>query len=470
MNHRKHRIAFAVLPLAVTATTLFASQDGLQALQEAREEQQDGLTLLRKADEALRNATAIAFTATREGVGAQSTREPAMTARIVMARSSRAERAGLLDQDAKPQWHVVAFGLIGNPDGDGDPFPFAFAIDSEHARMIDPTQRAIVEAEHEHSEMLLIDSGAWTALEWISDWEMLVGRPIVDQEPRVAPINDGHVLVGDDVTNAVYVDLAEFPETFAFGAWWYLGVKDNLPRRSELVYYDVRGEDNKSVGDGISRTTISDIEFLASPADTAAAIARASRLLDEVNFGEPGEAPISELIDPAEPFVLPAPEGFNTIAFEPPADQRQAAAAAAPPLNIPAPDFTLNDPEGNSHTLSDYRGKIVILDFWATWCAPCLMVMPKLQEVHQQFKGQDVVVMGINAWENGDPAALMKDRGFDYLLLMQGDAAASDYDVTGIPTMVVIDQNGMIVDRHVGADPQIKTKLTETITRLQGQN
>lgn len=447
-----------------------ASQEGLQALQEAREVRADGLTLLRSADHALRNADALAISITREGVGAQASREPYTTARLVLARSSTADRAGLLGQDLRPQWHVVAFGLAANPDGDGTPLPFAFAMDDEAVRMIDASQRAVVEAEHEHAEMLLAGSGAWMALQWLSEWEMLVGRPIVDREPRVPPINDGRVLIGEEVTNAVYVDLAEFPETYAFGAWWYLGVDDHLPRRSELVYYDVRGDDNRSVGDGISRTTITSIEPLASPADTSAAVARASRLLDEVNWAEPGAAPLSTLLDPAQPFSLPTPEGFEAIAFEPPADERQAAGRPEPALNIPAPDFTLKDPEGNTHTLSDYRGKIVVLDFWATWCAPCLMVMPKLQEVHEQFKDQDVVVMGVNAWENGDPAALMKEKGFEYLLLLGGDAAAADYDVTGIPTMVVVDQNGVIVDRHVGADPQIKTKLAETITRLRGEN
>ncbi|MFI4881483.1 MAG: TlpA family protein disulfide reductase [Phycisphaerales bacterium JB064] len=429
-----------------------------------------GLELLRNADQALRNAPALAFTIRREGSGAQATREPATTARVVISRTDGATRGGLLDKDDKPQWQVAAFGVITSSDGEGDRAPFAFAIDGDKARYVDPVRIALVEADHAYTDVLITDSGAWTALQWLTEWETLVGNPIVDDTPREHPRLDGNVLIGEDGTNAIYVDLAEFPNTYAFGAWWYLGVSDNLPRRLEMVYYDVRDDEKMSVGDGISRLTISDIHVLDTPADVAAAVTRAASLLNETNWRQPGETPIAELLDADQPFTLPAPDDFETIAYQPPAGQRQAQRPAEPELNIPAPDFTLLDPEGNEHTLSSYQGKIVIIDFWATWCGPCLMVMPDLNAIHQQYKDQGVVVMGVNAWENGDPAALMKARNWDYLLLLGGDQVAAQYQVGSIPTMVVVDQSGMIVKRHVGASPDIKAELTETITKLQGQN
>ncbi|MEQ9097282.1 MAG: TlpA disulfide reductase family protein [Phycisphaerales bacterium] len=430
---------------------------------------EDGLALLRAADEALRDVSAIAFTVTREGVGALATRDPHVVARAVAVRTSGASRAGLLDAASTPQWHVAVFGLSSTLDHASPRAPFAFTMNEQGVRVIDFGERTLVESGHEHASAVLMESDAHAALEWLAEWETLVGRPIVDQAPRVPPKLDGRIAIGDELTNAIYVDLAEFPNTYAFGAWWFLGVDDGLPRRSELVYYDVRNDDNVSVGDGVSRTTISDIQRLDSPADTADAIVRAASLIDGAGRFEPQDGPYSERIDPANPFALPTPPGYETKAFQP-ADLQRQAAAAAPPLNIPAPDFTLVDPQGDSHTLSQYQGGIVILDFWATWCGPCLMVMPHLQAVHEQFKGQNVTVMGINAWENGDPQALMKEEGFDYLLLLNGDAVAAEYGVTGIPTMVVIDQQGVIVERHVGADPQIREKLVETITRLQGEN
>ena len=422
-----------------------------------------GTELLKLADQALREARGLAFTVHREGSGAQATREPTTTARVVLWRQDDADRAGLADKANKPQWSVAAFGLIASPDGQDEPTPFAFTLDPTNARFVDRIKLASVEADAAYAGNLLADSGAWTALQWLSDWESLVGRPIVDGTPRVPPAYDGHMRVGEDPTRAVYVDLTEFPGTHAFGAWWYLGAKDHLPRRFELVYYDVRTEGNQSVGDGISRLTIGDIRTFDSAQELPGAVRHAAALLDETNWLDAGDPTLAEALNASAPFALPTPRGYRAQAYEPPPDQRVARAPQEPPLNIPAPDFTLKDPQGNEHTLSQYRGKVVVLDFWATWCQPCLMVMPEINAVHQQYKDQNVVVIGINAWENGDPAALMKSRGWDYLLLLKGDKVAADYQVSGIPTMVVIDPKGMIVQRKVGASANVAQELTAAI-------
>lgn len=461
-------MVLAQVAILLPAGLARAQQDGLRQAREVADA--DGLSLLRGADEALRKAEGLAFSVYREGSGAQASREPYTIARVVLSRLPDATRGGLLDAQNAPQWKIAAFGRIATADGMEDPFPFAFAFDGEKVRSIDRAQLALVEGDPRASGELLQLSGAVAALEWLSEWETLVGLPIVDDTPREAPRLDGPVLVGDHLTHAVYVDLAEFPNTYAFGAWWYLDTRDGLPRRFELVYYDVRGDDNQSVGDGISRWTLSDVRPLQGQTEIAAAVRHAAGVVDETNWGERDKPPLSTMIDASAPFTLPAPEGFDTIEFEPPRAQGQARVAQEPALNIPAPDFTLKDPDGTEHTLSAYRGKIVIIDFWATWCGPCLMVMPELQAIHEQFKNQDVVVMGVNAWENGDPKALMKARNWDYLLLLGGDQVAADYQVTGIPTMVVVGPDGKIVQRKVGAGPDVKAELVKTITQLQGQN
>lgn len=471
MNRQRVPIVMLLGATLFGASTPSWAQDGLAQAQaaEAEAESTEGLDLLRAADRALREARGLAFTIHREGSGAQSTREPSTTARVVLLRQESAARAGLLDDAGVPQWKAAAFGRISSPDAEGGYVPFAFTIDADHVRRLDRQGLSLVEGELQSASDLLLGSGAWTALDWLSQWETLVGQPIVDNTPRVSPNFDGRVMIGDEPTRAVYVDLAEFPGTYAFGAWWYLGHDDPLPRRLEMVYYDVRDQDNNSVGDGISRVTLSNLRVLDDSTDVSAAVRDAARILDETNWQEPGGPTLAQLIDPEHPFTLPAPDGYEKRTYQPPVDERRAQRPPEPELNIPAPDFTLREPDGTEHTLSDYRGKIVILDFWATWCGPCLAVMPQLQEVHEQFKDQGVVMIGVNAWENGDPAALMAARNWNYLLLLEGDQVAAQYQVTGIPTMVVIDQEGQIVQRKVGADPGVKEDLVETITRLRGQ-
>src|SRR5215216_2507820 len=77
-----------------------------------------------------------------------------------------------------------------------------------------------------------------------------------------------------------------------------------------------------------------------------------------------------------------------------------------------APDWKLTDPRGRAHTLAEYRGKVVVLDFWATWCGPCTRVMPRLEKLHRKYGAQGLVVFGINSFETGDPAAMMKKKGY----------------------------------------------------------
>lgn len=82
-----------------------------------------------------------------------------------------------------------------------------------------------------------------------------------------------------------------------------------------------------------------------------------------------------------------------------------------------APDWTLLDSKGNKVTLSSLKGKVIVLDFWATWCAPCKQVMPTIQKMHEKYKSKGVLVYGVNTWERADAAKFMKDNKYSYGLL-----------------------------------------------------
>lgn len=125
-----------------------------------------------------------------------------------------------------------------------------------------------------------------------------------------------------------------------------------------------------------------------------------------------------------------------------------------------APDFETTDPAGRPVKLSDYRGKVVVLDFWATWCGPCLAAMPHTQEVAAQYKDQGVVVLGSCTSDTREKfEQWVKANQEKYPdIVWSHDAAArgpdrasyAKYGVSGIPTQFVIDREGRIVDIVIG--------------------
>ena len=109
------------------------------------------------------------------------------------------------------------------------------------------------------------------------------------------------------------------------------------------------------------------------------------------------------------------------------------------------PNFKLEDLDGNWVNLRSLRGKTVLLDFWATWCGPCLRAMPHLQQLHEEFGDQGLVIMGINA-ETGERARrYMRKKGYTFISLVdEGHQVTELYQVRGLPTTVIIDKEGMV--------------------------
>ena len=139
---------------------------------------------------------------------------------------------------------------------------------------------------------------------------------------------------------------------------------------------------------------------------------------------------------------------------------------AAPATGAAAPEWTLKDAEGDSHSLADYRGKVVVLDFWATWCGPCKKVMPEMQKMHEQYKDRGVVVIGMNGGERGgDPVGYMKQKGYDYKLLLNAETVMGDYGVRGIPAFFVIAPDGKLMWQGTGAGASTHKQLVQAVER-----
>ncbi len=115
-----------------------------------------------------------------------------------------------------------------------------------------------------------------------------------------------------------------------------------------------------------------------------------------------------------------------------------------------APDWELSDADGKLQTLAQYRGKIVVLDFWATWCGPCAEVMPQMQKLHEKYKDRGVTVFGVSSWEKNDPGVLMKEKHYTYGLLLKGEDIADRYGVGTLPAVYIIGADGRVVYRHEG--------------------
>ena len=133
---------------------------------------------------------------------------------------------------------------------------------------------------------------------------------------------------------------------------------------------------------------------------------------------------------------------------------------------VEARDFELQLIGGGSLKLSDFRGKVVMVDFWASWCAPCRVEAPVLAKVYREFEGQDVEFIGVDVWDNiGDAEVFLRQEGQAYPNGSDANGTiAINYGVRGIPEKYFIDREGMLVKKLSG--PLTETTLRNTINEL----
>lgn len=219
-----------------------------------------------------------------------------------------------------------------------------------------------------------------------------------------------------DVVSLVYGQGERAGQTAA----WFLGTEDHLPRQIRRTYHL----------DGV-------------PVEERLTITDATTNVQLV----------------PDSFQLPVPEGWTVERYGDD-DHHQHGLLE---VGSAAPDFTLKDASGKEHSLSSQRGKVVVLDFWATWCGPCRTAMPAVERLHKRYLGKDVAVYGLNSWDDGDPAGYMRTRGYTYGLLLEADAVAEKYGVTGLPTFYVIGVDGRVLATHVGFEEGQEAEIAKII-------
>ena len=143
--------------------------------------------------------------------------------------------------------------------------------------------------------------------------------------------------------------------------------------------------------------------------------------------------------------------------------------AAFEPKLLPA-DFTGADLDGTPFAGAELRGKVVLLDFWAVWCAPCITAIPKLNRLQDELADLDFEVIGYAVYSGPpeDVEAFAAEHGMQYRVVMGDNDLTYEYGVIGYPTYFLLDQQGRQVRKYVGALPGLEDRVIADVRALVG--
>jgi thiol-disulfide isomerase/thioredoxin len=137
------------------------------------------------------------------------------------------------------------------------------------------------------------------------------------------------------------------------------------------------------------------------------------------------------------------------------ADQIKKAGLDAPAREVMSEDFSLDSLDGSKVSLSSFKGKVVLLSFWATWCGPCKQEMPAMEKLYQKLKSKGFEVVAVDMMEDkATVAAFVEKSGYTFPVLLDstGEVGGGPYAARAIPTNYVVDKGGRIVGRKIGID------------------
>ena len=134
-----------------------------------------------------------------------------------------------------------------------------------------------------------------------------------------------------------------------------------------------------------------------------------------------------------------------------------------------APQFELSDLQGGKHSLADYLGKVVLINFWASWCRECITEMPSLNTLYAQFSGQGLAVLGVTVDRKPEDArSAAKNAGiaFPILLDIKGEVFIKKYAVIGLPTTIILDRKGIVREILIGTQDFLKKERKDKMASL----
>ena len=141
---------------------------------------------------------------------------------------------------------------------------------------------------------------------------------------------------------------------------------------------------------------------------------------------------------------------------------------AAPRLGRPAPEFKVTSTTGQTISQNNYRGYVLILDFFATWCQPCRQSIPHLVEMNRKYGKQGLQILGLSVDEDGERAVRTFTDEFrvNYPLALAGDSTTVDFGIRSVPVMYLIDKKGKLVEVYRGYSDEMARSMEQSIKRL----
>jgi thiol-disulfide isomerase/thioredoxin len=369
---------------------------------------QDPRAVLEQASAACKQVASVEFAITLESVEGEP--RTLVSARVRMARAD-VPRVGFA-----AGVYAVSGTRAAADQREGS--AFAFAYDGKTLSILRPEQREVLRCEH--------PSGRQVAV-LLQELGMLIFPQFTDERPFTHLLDQDAALarVGERDVGGVACDVIEATQKLKMPdgtevpstSRWAIGREDHLPRMLES---------------GAQRKTIR-----------------------ELATGEEVEA--SE-------FALPVPEGFSVRAAT---EDEMLGKQRMLRVGTKAPEWELMDSAKNPWSSRSLEGKVVLLDFAATWCAPCKAAMPILQRLDQKYRERGLRVLTVDVKEEGAMtlASHFREKGYTWPLLLEGDRVARSFGVETLPALFLIDGNGQIVHTHAAYDPNLESELSPLIER-----
>ncbi len=386
----------------------------------AADDEPDLMQILQKADAATRAVNRIAYDSEFYGVGLIKDRVRRVTGSLKACPGKRSI-IGVLTGGSSSHVRLRVDGLLHKTETK-DETVFKIATDGRRAFCIDETKEVFFQAKLSQADKLLVPARSLWMLEYLHP------TPFSDEMNGKKRRYEGIKRIGDVDCYVIYVVYRDNSESR-----WFFGTEDYLPRGVDRIVK----LSSYSSGDGDQK---------GKPSDAATAL-RITNLDIKPEFD-------------LSVFSLEKPKGFENEDIQSDGNSKLLAVGET------APNWKLKTPDGQRVSLKELRGKVVVMDFWATWCGPCKEAMPDIQKLHEHFKDKPVNFFGANCWEKADPVKFMKEKEYTYGLLLDADKVAEGYKVTGIPTFYVIAPNGKIAYAQAGPIHDDVKTITKVIDKL----